>query len=127
MTQNTYHPQTARFIASVATCMPPLSSEVMQGWIDNPQAIKKLLSGFNPPKTENNPILRLLSADETIIISACDGTQTLAQAKETFPAYLDSDFKNWGLDKNGKPTEKNGSAGVRNGKGCDLRTNVWLS
>lgn len=105
MTQNTYHPQTARFIASVVTCIPSLSGDVMQGWIDNPRALKKFLSGFNPPKTEDDSILRLLSAG-AITIAACDGTQTLAQAKKTFPAYLDSDFKNWGLDKRGKPTKE---------------------
>lgn len=53
-----------------------------------------------------NPTLRLLSAGETIIIPACDGTQTLAQARKTFSAHLDPDFKNWGLDKLGKPTKE---------------------
>ncbi len=53
-----------------------------------------------------NQILRPLSSGETLTIPACDGTQTLAQAKETFLAYLDPDFKNWGLDKQGNPTEE---------------------
>lgn len=48
MTTKTYDGQTARLIASVATCMPPLSGEVMQGWIDNPQALKNFLGGLNP-------------------------------------------------------------------------------
>jgi len=49
-------------------------------------------------------ILRLLSAGTTLTLAPCDGTQTLAQAKETFPAYIDPNFKNWGLDKPGHAT-----------------------
>lgn len=53
-----------------------------------------------------NLILRLISEYEDIIIPACDGSATLAQAKETFLSYIDSDLKNWGLDKAGIATEK---------------------
>lgn len=49
MTAKTYDGQTARFLASVATCMPGLSGEVMQGWINNPAGLKKFLRGLNPP------------------------------------------------------------------------------
>ena len=52
MTTKTYDGQTARFLASVATCMPPLSSDVMQGWIDNQQGLKKFLGGLNPSVVE---------------------------------------------------------------------------
>ncbi len=55
MTTKTYDGQTARFIASVATCMPALSGEVMQGWIDNPQALKKFLRGLSPSKEKHAP------------------------------------------------------------------------
>lgn len=51
-----------------------------------------------------NPILRLLSAGETIAFA--DGTQTLARAKDVFKSGIDSDFKNWNLDKPGKATEE---------------------
>jgi hypothetical protein len=50
MTTKTYDGQTARLIASVVTCMPSLSSEVMQNWIDNLPALKNFLSGLNPPE-----------------------------------------------------------------------------
>ena len=43
---------------------------------------------------------------ENLLLPACDGTQTLAQAKKTFPLYLDPDFKNWGLDKKGVVTKE---------------------
>lgn len=51
-----------------------------------------------------NPILRLLSADKVITLVPCDGTETLAQAKDVFPSGIDSDFKNWKLDKLGNVT-----------------------
>lgn len=51
-------------------------------------------------------ILRLFSTGEIITIASCDGTQTLVQAKETFPSYIDFDFNNWKLDKAGMTTEE---------------------
>jgi hypothetical protein len=44
MMAKTYDGQTARFLAAVATCMPPLSGDVMQQWINSPQDLKKALS-----------------------------------------------------------------------------------
>ena len=41
--QKTYHKQTAKFLSSVATCIPELSSDVMKGWIDNPKILQKVL------------------------------------------------------------------------------------
>ena len=48
MSANTYHPQTAKFLAMVAQNMPPLSADVMQGWIQNPKALRKFLDGLTP-------------------------------------------------------------------------------
>lgn len=53
-----------------------------------------------------NSAIRLLSGNETITIASCDGTQTLAQARKTFPGWIDDDFKNWNLDKQGMATEE---------------------
>ena len=52
----TYHTQTARFIAAIADAMPSdLSGELMQGWIENPKALRKVLSGaLCPPQSESN-------------------------------------------------------------------------
>lgn len=50
--------------------------------------------------------LRRLFETETIIIDACDGTETLATAKETFKAGIDSGSKNWGTNKADKATEE---------------------
>ena len=51
MTQKTYDPQTAKFIAVVVENMPRMSANVMQGWIQNPTALKKVLAGLCPTET----------------------------------------------------------------------------
>ena len=48
--QNTYHKQTAKFLAMVAQNIPEMSSDVMQGWIQNPKALKKALAPLCPPE-----------------------------------------------------------------------------
>jgi hypothetical protein len=57
------------------------------------------------PATNRQPsgILHRLN-DEPIIIPACDGKRTLAQATDVFRGWLDPDFKNWRTDKPGKAT-----------------------
>lgn len=48
------HTQTARFVASVLTCLPgDITEGAMQGWIENPNALKSVLRGaLYPPKEE---------------------------------------------------------------------------
>lgn len=53
----------------------------------------------------SNPYLRLISGDEDLIIDPCDGTELLADANDVF-AYIDSDFKNWGVDEKGETTKE---------------------
>lgn len=48
MSMKTFDSQTARFLASVATCMPPISGDVMQDWINNPKVLKKALKVLSP-------------------------------------------------------------------------------
>ena len=49
MTQ-TIHTQTAKLVARMAECLPSdLDTQTAQGWIDNPQGLKKLLRGLVPP------------------------------------------------------------------------------
>lgn len=50
--------------------------------------------------------LKCLSSGKPIIIPACDGSHTLASAKKVFKSYIDSDFKNWGLDKRSLATKE---------------------
>ena len=47
-------------------------------------------------------ILNLISGNESLILGAVDGTETLADAKDVF-AFIDPDFKNWGADEPGRP------------------------
>jgi len=72
------------------------------------EGVQRFLSGELVVKLAEGTsnILRLLFLGETITLAPCDGTQTLAQAKKTFLSYLDTNFKNWGLDKQGEPTEE---------------------
>ncbi len=39
-----------------------------------------------------------------LIIPACDGTETLANAEDVFRGYVDPNFKNWGTNKPSKAT-----------------------
>jgi len=43
---------TARFLAAVAMQMPNVSGDVMQGWIENPKALRKALRAALCPPTE---------------------------------------------------------------------------
>ena len=48
--------------------------------------------------------LKYISDCANLAISACDGSETLADASDVFKSGIDSDFKNWGLSKPSKPT-----------------------
>ena len=50
---------------------------------------------------KHSDFLRLLSTDP-IVIGETDGKHTIAQARDVFLGYIDSDFKNWGLDVAGE-------------------------
>lgn len=41
--------QTAEFIGTMAQNLPPMSADIMQGWIENPKALQKFLANLNPP------------------------------------------------------------------------------
>lgn len=64
---------------------------------------REALMGKQP---EKEAILKLISEAHEIIIETCDGSQTIANAKDTFTSGIDGDFKNWGLNKAGNSTEK---------------------
>ena len=50
--------------------------------------------------------LKLISGAETLELELTDGKETIARAKDTFPGWIDGNFKNYGTDVKGKPTEK---------------------
>src|SRR3989344_4056544 len=55
MEQKTYSRQTAKFLAVVVENMPCISSDVMQGWIENPKALQRFLAGLCPPQSVSSP------------------------------------------------------------------------
>ena len=59
----TYHTQTARFIAAIADAMPSdVPSDVMQGWIESPKALRKVLTqALCPPREKNFPIWKTVT------------------------------------------------------------------
>jgi len=51
MEAKTYDRQTAKFLAVIGENMPELSGDVMQGWIENPKSVQKVLKeAFCPPE-----------------------------------------------------------------------------
>ncbi|MCC6198706.1 hypothetical protein IT401_00600 [Candidatus Nomurabacteria bacterium] len=64
---------------------------------------RQQLMGKQPEKAA---ILKCISEAQEIFIETCDGTQTIATAKETFKSGIDGDFKNWGTNKLGNSTQK---------------------
>lgn len=64
---------------------------------------REALMGKQPEKAA---ILKYISEAQEIFIETCDGSQTIATAKETFKSGIDGDFKNWGTNKPGASTQK---------------------
>lgn len=103
MSAKPYCKKTAAVIGWLIQNFP---ASVDDGWVGNAEATKELLSPLSKPplKKQENSILKLISGGETILIDACDGTETLAQAADTFESGIDSDFKNWDANKKGGAT-----------------------
>lgn len=78
---------------------------VLKGSVD-PIALMNAQRPLIGQKT--NPYLRLVSGGETVTISACKGgpKANIYHAKKTFPGYIDSDFKNYGINLPQPATEK---------------------
>lgn len=49
---------------------------------------------------------QLISGKERLIIEALDGQAYIWEAKNTFQAGIDPDFKSWGLNRPGLPTQQ---------------------
>ena len=59
-------------------------------------AIKEIKKGGN--------ILKFLAISEKLSLSKSDGQATIAKAEDVFKSWIDSDFQNWGLNKESKAT-----------------------
>jgi hypothetical protein len=83
MRAKTYDGQTARFLASVATCMPPLSSDVMQGYIDDLPSLKLKLASLSPPKkTSKKPRQTVPPPAATFVVSGYGDGRAPAQVMQ---------------------------------------------
>ena len=51
-------------------------------------------------------IVKLISGAETLELDETDGKATIAKAKDTFPGWIDPDFKEYGCDVKSEPTKK---------------------
>ncbi len=91
-----YHKQTAEFIATVAQNLPKMSSDIMQGWIENRMGLQKFLTGLCPPA--NVPEFKVF---KTIKL----GTSGLKTANDFRKDIKDNGFKvgDWANDILGKP------------------------
>ena len=82
-------------------------SDRVQAVIGKPGVIFQLIEGLftEDGKIKKNPsILQLISGGEKLMIEALDGKAYISDAKKTFKSFIDSDFKNWGLNQSGPAT-----------------------
>ena len=88
MTTKTYDRHTAKFLARVAENIPEMSTEVMQGWIENPHGLQKFLAGLNPNQEvsdiSNLAINYTLTLDQMIALGRYDWKNDNITAKR-FP------------------------------------------
>ena len=76
MLAKTYDRQSGKFIARIAENLPEMSTDVMQGWIDNPKGLQKFLEGLCPPVSEK----KVIGIDRT---------------KPFDPAFIDAGWSFW--------------------------------
>lgn len=80
-------------------------SDKIQKVIGKPGVIFNFFESLLADSVEAKPsILRLISGGEKLMIEALDGKAYISDAKEIFKSFIDSDFKNWGLNQSGPAT-----------------------
>jgi len=65
-----------------------------------------LLGGDLAVQLVGTKLLRRISDGASLFFSACDGSETIADAHDVFKFGIDSDFKMWGLSGPSKATRK---------------------
>ena len=85
-----------------------VTAEEIQAVIGKPGQVFELLNSLfvKDQSKQNDAILSLLSIFETLVLEDLDGKATIANAKNTFKSYLDSNFKNWRLNNKGNATKE---------------------
>ncbi len=89
MSAKTYDKRTAAFAGFVIQNMPAgLTDEIMQGWMDNPSAMKKFLAGLVPPEVS------FISIVATTHLDAVKGKKTAKCFTDDW-YYRSDDFDRW--------------------------------
>ena len=94
--------QVLKLGARILENLPNMSSDVVQGWIDNPKALQDLLRGLAPQEKVPEMYLRHLLS---LTLAPTKGSVTIAEATDVFTGYLNPDFENWGTNQAGADTE----------------------
>jgi len=94
----------SRFDTTFKTCFNVVILKILRKSPISPGSAKK--SYLKTKKLFVMANLKPLVFDENLIIEALDGKVTIVKAKKVFKAGIDSDFKNWGLDKPGEATKE---------------------
>jgi len=82
-------------------------SDRVQAVIGKPGVIFQLIHNLfaEDGKIKKNPsIIQLISGGEKLMIEALNGKAYISDAKKTFKSFIDSNFKNWGLNHSGQAT-----------------------
>ena len=87
--------------ARILENLPHMSPDVMQGWINNPKALKEFLAGLVPKESPKSYLRHL----ESVTLAPTKGSVTLAEAEDVF-TWLDSDFKKWRTNVPGEDTDE---------------------
>jgi hypothetical protein len=94
MEQKTFHKQSGKFLSVIAENMPEIPAEIMQGWIQNPKALQKVLKESLMPLEKEEDFLNDLG---TYSVSECNETKNLLDHKKDFKSYFSDNYKNWNL------------------------------
>jgi len=81
------------------------SLEEVQKIVGKPGVVFKIIEEIFAKDVERkSSMLNLISAGEKVMIEALDGKAYIADDKQTFSAFIDGNFKGWGLNKSSSAT-----------------------
>lgn len=104
--------QYRNLLGSVVKAVPysGIPSHMLPYWADRSCALERklrhILSQELDQEENNDPILRDITGDHILTLPASDGGRIIADARETFRAGIDPDFRNWGAYEPGRKTAK---------------------
>jgi len=98
--------QTAKLIARIAENLPDMKSDVMQRWSNDDKNLQMALKmAFCQPATVSNLLFRRISDGASLFFSACDGSETIADAHDVFKSGIGGEDLS-GLSGHSKATRK---------------------